>query len=485
MKTSDARITVALYHPQSVKTLSVGLKIEFSLNIAPLNADLLFALSVRPSDQSTVDRDKQISISVASDPVSKLSVPSIDDILKRFGGQSWNNVVDSFPCLKSLTSSVLFTSASLEVDLSAQESLRISSFTISLKIKDLELLDSPKLVVEEGVLILEYSQANGWNGQLETTMLYGSKYEVATRIVLPSASTEGSFTFRNLNDDFTLGALVKEVNSSDAELTTVPLLDSEALSSLRLSTASLYVGIDGGSLSLTGINIEIEWERLSAGNLRTYANMLVLGWRKDKLANVSAIDGSASETTQSTWRIEWEGQISKTWAITASAQFSNILDSDQKELRRLVLSGSILNMDDQMFLSDITNTLTAPTSECEGTLWHETLPSQIHNSFTVRRSVFNCSMDPSSSVFAVGASASWGDHSGGKVVLIVQKTKDEGHPWSFLAAISVHDFKLMDLHTDNELAGMVDKHLVIICLGVCVLSNCFFPGTQPCLPTGV
>ena len=149
-----------------MKTLSVGLKFEFPIRISPERARLILSFSIWPTNPSAADAGRHITVSVAVDSSNSSPVPNIDDVMKKLGGQTWSAVTDTFPFLRSITSSISIINASLEVGKDGSGKRVVFAFSITAQITDFQIMNSPGLVIDDGLLTVNYNDNTGWSGQI-------------------------------------------------------------------------------------------------------------------------------------------------------------------------------------------------------------------------------------------------------------------------------------------------------------------------------
>ncbi|KAF9072534.1 hypothetical protein BDP27DRAFT_395642 [Rhodocollybia butyracea] len=460
-KDSTVTVTGIITQPESLGTLAVGLQIGFSIPLVESTANVLLDVSYWPIKSNNRDPTQRSKLHMRIDPESALPAPTIDNILRALGGFSWSAVTTAIPLLQQLTTAVSVTNVVVELERAPAGGPVIALFSISALISNLKLI--PKLTVEKAVLDLTYT-GSSWRAQIETTILFADQYRCQTLLILPTKDVAGKFEFVNLDDAFTFGAFVKEIDPT-IDITTIPVIGSETLASISLGSFSLTATFVGNSLSVTSFAVEIVWDTSSIKQLNVSNNRLTINWSRRPFPNIPAIVGQvdpSSGGTENSWRLNWEGLLSDNWILSAGFQFSRLKLGSQPTKSELILAGSILNLSDtDVSAADLTNSLTGDGTG-PSSLWQGSMPSD--SSFSMRELAVNCMLGEDQ-VYGIGAKAIWGQGGSGSAVLVVrgiQPANPNDSHWAFMLAIAVENFCFRDLTSDVDLGQAVDNNLTIV-----------------------
>ncbi|KAA1478245.1 hypothetical protein DENSPDRAFT_662450 [Dentipellis sp. KUC8613] len=467
---SSVALSVILLQPKT-SPFAVALELDYSLNIAPEYSDIHFRLSYWPNKGTSAQR---MSVSLLVDPMAALPPPTLDAVLSKFFSKSWQDITAAFPLLGSLTEAISMTEASLEIG----KNCTTTAFSIGAKVLDLAVLSQPSLILENADLSLQYS-GNVWTGQLTAQLLFANKYRSVATLILPTKHAAGSLEFRNLDEDFTFGKMVSQIDSA-IDVTSVPIVGS-SIASVRLDSGRIQLETVNDALTITSFEIDMAWGQQSVAQLNTSASRLIIGWQKTALLNVPSVAGAADTAAVSNhWTVHWEGSISDNWHLSADLQYSNIrLSDDAKNAKGaegtelLVVSGAILNIAGDLRAGDLTDVLTS-SADKQSALWKGTLPQNVGSNFSLRQCALNCALGKNTTV-GVAAQASWGQSGRGTAALVVQRVEDSsqtGSPWAFALAIGVQNFRFADILSDSQLAAMVDSALSRLLLLLLVSRIC-------------
>lgn len=452
-------VTGIITQPRSTATLAVGLQLDFSIPLTGTTANLLLGVSYWPIKPNNSDPTQRARLSMRIDPESILPAPTINDILGVFGGLSWSDVTAAIPLLQQLTTAISVTCVPVELERAPKGGPTIASFSISAPISGLKLL--PKLIVESATLDITYISSS-WHARIETTLLFADRYRCHALLILPTKDDAGKFEFSNLDDTFTFGAFVKEIDST-IDIATIPVIGPETLASISLSFFSITAIFVDNALSVTSFAVQINWDTSSIQQLKVSNNRLTINWSRRPFCNTPSIIGQpdlGGGGKENSWRVDWEGLLFDNWILSAGLQYSRITQKSQPSKSELVLAGSILNLAiEDVSASDLTNSLTGDSTG-PSSLWQASVPPDSY--FSLRQLAINCVLGEEQ-VCGIGAEASWGRGGSGSAVLVVRNIKPvnpkDSHR-AFMLAVAVNNFRFGDLTADADLAQIIDNNLV-------------------------
>ncbi|KAG9124566.1 hypothetical protein FRC07_011106 [Ceratobasidium sp. 392] len=449
--TPDLSLTVALLKPKTGSSFTVGLQLDYALDVDTNHAKLLFRMSYWPI--KGLANSHHTSVGFQSDNKSGLPPPSINDVLVKFTNTTWAQVTNSIPVLGSITKAISITQGLLGID----DGKKISGFLIRAQIRNLTLLSSPSLIIEAAELVVDYNGAS-WNGRFTSEFLLTDNFRFVAEIVLPSVNLPGSVSFKNLDDHFTCGELVKAIDPS-IDLSTVPIVGGELLASLRLDRASLEITYADGKHFISGFMIALTWGDQDVGYLKTSKNDISISWRKDG--------------TGSTWVVDWEGVLYTDWHLSASLQRSTIKPDEGPSKSVIILSGAVLDPISRIQSSSLIDSFTS-SSPTSGSSWEQTVPKNVTGSFQLKESSVILVIGSESQNFAVSARATWGKGGEGIGLIMVNRSKPRSKStleWGFAFAVGVTNFRFTDIVLDSSLAQSIDDALAITRVSILVFRN--------------
>ncbi|KAF5373520.1 hypothetical protein D9757_010480 [Collybiopsis confluens] len=457
------KVTISgiLTQPQSLKTLSVGLKLDFAIQLKPATANILLGVSCWPIKRIANDPTQRTKLTMSIDPQSTLPYPSVDDFLAALGGEYWSAVTTAIPFLaqlKSITVNTVF----VELESALNSATRaIATFSISATITQLQLL--PKLVIEKAQIDLTKTGST-WRAQINTTLLFAGKHRCQALLIFPTKERAGKFEFLNLDDAFTLGAFVKEISPS-IDLTTIPIIGSPTLETISLKSFSITALFEANKLSVTSFSVQVNFDTSDIEQLKLSNNQIKIHWSSSSYPNVPSISGKEDigiGGSGSFWKVDWEGVFSNDWILSAGLQYSRFTENSITS-SKIVLSGAILNLNTtNVSAGGLTDFLTNNGTQ-QSSLWSASVPSK--SSFTLKQLAINFVLGEDS-MYGIGASAHWGKNgsASGSAVLVIRRIKPaqvNASHWAFMLAVSVDSFHFGDLISDSELAQTVDDNLRI------------------------
>lgn len=447
-------LTIILLHPTPDGKFSVGLQVDYELNISTGFAAMLFQMSyLPPKSRDSAD----VTIAANVDASSQLPAPPLDSVLTTLFAKNWPNITStSIPMFDSMKG---FAFSGLSVGIGPGP--KTNGFSISAQVTEFSILADPSLILQNAHMTLGY-QGSWQNGQLDAELVFAKKYIFHALFALPTDSKSAKLEFENINDKFTLNELVTLIKLGG--LTKVPIIDYKILGAICVDHVFIEFHYDKGKLSIASLGARVAWTASLGFVSMLPTSSLLVGWQQDPLASIPSVAGAAGDlVTDNHWTIQWEGPMTRNWHLTADIRLSNIKSQGTFG----IVSGRLLNSSGDITAGDLTNALT-PDNGKPSTLWNMTVPQNIKQVITLTGCVVNVAVG-NVAIFGVVAEVPRGFKGSSTAALVVRPVAPPGFfsstsvSWSFALAVSIKDFTFTDLLLDSDLSKKVDGALVRHC----------------------
>ena len=450
MQSSDVSLTVTVATSPTV----ISFQLDYPLTVTPQNANLLIQVTCELANvgASDVDSSSVASVRIRQDDASPLPSPTIAVILEKVADSSWRTVTDAIPVLGEVASAIAVTHVYLEVGYNSTRSLSVTAFSISAKVDNLSLLANPSIIVNNADLTFSYVGSQ-WAAEIKTTLLFANKFTCAAELTLPTKTSSGHFRFDNLDGSFTFGELVNSIDAT-IDLTAVPVVGSDFLATLSLGHLAIDVQRVAGKWKVLSFEVETTWGSQNIGQLRTSSSRLMIRW-----SNLSsAIQTSSPTAHANAWAVQWDGQLSSSWRLSADLQLLKVAGESSN---RLVVAGVILNTAGRPQAGVLVDMLTRQNLEVDSSsTWQTTLPTGVNSLFYLTYCRLNMELGDTS-FYTITAQATWGTAGQGSAALLVEKVSTQSvSDWSFTLAIGIKNFRFTDVYDDSHLAKAIDDNLV-------------------------
>ena len=264
----DIEAQVVIYQPLlSLRKISVNVRFNFAVSVQGSdgnteNVNLAAILSAEPvqvTNQADSSYNFSVAIQISSNTVDPSEGLSLSSILTAFGLGAAVSSAESIPFIKSLLQNVLLRELRVTLNTASKS---IQSFLLKVYIPSWKLFDN-KVELSEFEIYLSYTNGD-WATSFEGNAVFDEEYPITIRFDLVSdVNQEASFSFSNLNYDFTIQKFLSVFGLGS--LGNIPVLGQ--VLSVAVTDAKLSLQMNDSGVIATEGQVSLYKESINLGSI--------------------------------------------------------------------------------------------------------------------------------------------------------------------------------------------------------------------------
>ena len=339
----DIEAQVVVYQPLlSLRKISVKVRFNFAVSVQGSdgnteNVNLAAILSAEPvqvTNQADSSYNFSVAIQISSNTVDPSEGLSLSAILTAFGLGAAVSSAESIPFIKSLLQNVLLRELRVTFNTASKS---IQSFLLKVYIPSWKLFGN-KVELSEFEIYLSYSNGD-WATSFEGNAVFDEEYPITIRFDLVSdVNQEASFSFSNLNYDFTIQKFLSVFGLGS--LGNIPVLGQ--VLSVAVTDAKLTIQKNDSGVIATEGQVSLYKESINLGSIFHLSQVsATIGFVRTEESNYVfgfSVEGFINQKVYLSVAYDPNTQVLSGKALIASFQTADLSDAVGAFLQSSALS---------------------------------------------------------------------------------------------------------------------------------------------------